>query len=111
MNIVLQQIGSHLARFLTRPRPSYEQFSILTREQLDQSLAPGDLLLIEGNSRVSTATSTNRIPAETNSILVMSFTADPFPVRRRMGSAAPKGNPDTGRQALWHLSRLAPEPP
>ncbi len=55
MNIVLQQIGSHLARFLTRPRPSYEQFSVLSQEQLDQSLAPGDLLLVEGNSRVSTA--------------------------------------------------------
>jgi len=55
MNIVLQQLGSHLARFLTRPRPSYERFSVLTQEQLDQSLAPGDLLLVEGNSRVSTA--------------------------------------------------------
>ncbi len=55
MNIVLQQIGSHLARFLTRPRPSYERFSVLSQEQLDQTLAPGDLLLVEGNSRVSTA--------------------------------------------------------
>ena len=55
MNIVLQQIGSRLARFLTRPRPSYERFSVLSQEQLDQTLAPGDLLLVEGNSRVSTA--------------------------------------------------------
>ncbi len=55
MNIVLQQLGSRLARFLTRPRPSYEQFSVLSQEQLDRSLVPGDLLLIEGNSRVSTA--------------------------------------------------------
>jgi len=55
MNIVLQQIGSYLARFLTRPRPSYEHFSVLSKEQLDQSLTPGDLLLVEGNSRVSTA--------------------------------------------------------
>jgi Permuted papain-like amidase enzyme, YaeF/YiiX, C92 family len=55
MNIVLQHIGSYLARFLTRPRPSYEHFSILSHEQLDRSLAPGDLLLVEGNSRVSTA--------------------------------------------------------
>ena len=55
MNIVLQHIGSYLARFLTRPRPSYEHFSVLSQEQLDRSLAPGDLLLVEGNSRVSTA--------------------------------------------------------
>ncbi len=55
MNIVLQHIGSYLARFLTRPRPSYEHFSVLSQEQLDLSLAPGDLLLVEGNSRVSTA--------------------------------------------------------
>jgi hypothetical protein len=55
MNIVLQQLGSRLARFLTRPRPSYERFSVLSQEQLDESLAPGDLLLVEGNSRVSTA--------------------------------------------------------
>lgn len=55
MNTVLQHIGSHLARFLTKPRPSYERFSVLSQTQLDHSLVPGDLLLIEGNSRVSTA--------------------------------------------------------
>ena len=55
MNIVLQKIGSRLARFLTKPRPSYERFSVLSQAQLDHSLEPGDLLLVEGNSRVSTA--------------------------------------------------------
>jgi Permuted papain-like amidase enzyme, YaeF/YiiX, C92 family len=55
MNTVLQQIGSRLARFLTKPRPSYERFSVLSQAQLDDSLQPGDLLLVEGNSRVSTA--------------------------------------------------------
>ena len=55
MNTVLQQIGSRLARFLTKPRPSYERFSVLSQAQLDDSLLPGDLLLVEGNSRVSTA--------------------------------------------------------
>jgi hypothetical protein len=55
MNIVLQRLGSRLARFLTKPRRSYERFSVLSQEQLDQSLVPGDLLLVEGNSRVSTA--------------------------------------------------------
>ena len=55
MNIVFRRLGSHLARFLTRPRPSYERFSVLSQEQLNRFLEPGDLLLVEGNSRVSTA--------------------------------------------------------
>ena len=55
MNTVLQQIGSYLARFLTKPHRSYEQFSVFSQERLDQLLEPGDLLLVEGNSRVSTA--------------------------------------------------------
>ncbi|CAA0078618.1 Uncharacterised protein [Halioglobus japonicus] len=55
MNIIQRQIGTYLARFLTRPHRNYERFSVLTQEQLDKSLEPGDLLLVEGNSRVSTA--------------------------------------------------------
>lgn len=55
MNNVLQKFGSHLARYLTKPRPHYQQFSVLSQAQLDQALEPGDLLLVEGNSRVSTA--------------------------------------------------------
>jgi hypothetical protein len=55
MNTILEQLGSRLARYLTRPRESYEQFSLLTEEQLDKALLPGDLLLVEGNSRISTA--------------------------------------------------------
>jgi hypothetical protein len=55
MNFVLEQIGSHLARFLTKPRTNYERFSVLSQTQLDESLQPGDLLLVEGNSRISTA--------------------------------------------------------
>ena len=55
MNTILQQLGSRLARYLTRPRESYEQFSVLTEDQLHNALQPGDLLLVEGNSRVSTA--------------------------------------------------------
>lgn len=55
MNTVLRHFGSYLARFLTRPRSNYEQFSVLTQQQLDDTLEPGDLLLVEGNSKVSTA--------------------------------------------------------
>lgn len=55
MNIIFQKLGTGLARFLTKPHRSYERFSVLNQEQLLQTLAPGDLLLVEGNSRVSTA--------------------------------------------------------
>ena len=55
MNILFQRVGNRLARFLSRPRPHYERFAVLSQEQLDHSLRPGDLLLVEGNSRVSTA--------------------------------------------------------
>lgn len=55
MNTVLQHLGSYLARFLTKPRRDYQRFSVLSQQQLDQSLQPADLMLVEGNSRVSTA--------------------------------------------------------
>tara|TARA_R110001592_G_scaffold363248_4_gene682161 strand:+ start:10491 stop:11243 length:753 start_codon:yes stop_codon:yes gene_type:complete len=55
MNIVLEKMGSILARFLSKPRRSYDLFSLIDPEQLLRSLEPGDLLLIEGKSRISTA--------------------------------------------------------
>ena len=55
MNTVLEKLGSRLAQYLTRPRPTYPEFSVLSQAQLDATLEPGDLLLVEGTSRVSTA--------------------------------------------------------
>ncbi|WP_395344196.1 YiiX/YebB-like N1pC/P60 family cysteine hydrolase [Ningiella sp. W23] len=48
-------IGARLASFLTKPRTGYRSFSTLTAEQLRENLKPGDLILVEGNSRVSSA--------------------------------------------------------
>lgn len=48
-------LGNKLAAFLNKPRASYTTFSALTSEQLKATLLPGDILLIEGNSRISTA--------------------------------------------------------
>jgi hypothetical protein len=48
-------LGDKLATYLNKPRAYYTIFSTLTNEQLKESLMPGDLLLIEGNSRISTA--------------------------------------------------------
>ncbi len=48
-------IGDRLAKFLTKPTPHYETFSVLSKKQLEADLRPGDLLLVEGNSRISSA--------------------------------------------------------
>lgn len=55
MNVILQKFGTSLARYLTRARPHYERFSILSQVQLITHLQSGDLVLVEGNSRVSAA--------------------------------------------------------
>lgn len=48
-------LGSKLARFLSSPLPNYKQFSSLTIQQLKDTLQPGDLLLVEGDTRISVA--------------------------------------------------------
>ncbi len=55
MNFVSHRLGLWLARFLSQPRSYYERFSVLSQAQLNDALRPGDLLLVEGNSRISTA--------------------------------------------------------
>ncbi|MFA7553057.1 MAG: YiiX/YebB-like N1pC/P60 family cysteine hydrolase [Spongiibacteraceae bacterium] len=55
MNSFFRLLGNGIARYITKPLPRYEVFSNITEELLEQYLQPGDLLLIEGNSRVSTA--------------------------------------------------------
>ncbi len=54
MNGILQNIGKRLANFLTRPSTRYEEFSTIPERLLADTLQPGDLLLVDGNSRVST---------------------------------------------------------
>jgi hypothetical protein len=50
-----QTLGEKLAAFLSKPRPEYRTFSTLSKTQLSAALKPGDLLLVEGNSRISSA--------------------------------------------------------
>lgn len=52
---ISRHIGNFLARFLTKPLSTYRQFSSLSQQQMRDNLQPGDLLLIEGNSRISSA--------------------------------------------------------
>jgi hypothetical protein len=55
MNAISRNIGRWLARFLERPSRSYEPFSISDTETLRRCMQPGDILLVEGNLRISVA--------------------------------------------------------
>ena len=55
MDRLLAWLGRRLARYLTRPRPQGAQAATSPHEKLAGSLEPGDVLLIEGNRRVSIA--------------------------------------------------------
>ncbi len=48
-------LGHRLARYLNRPIRRYEPFAISDPQRLAAALMPGDVLLVEGNRRVSTA--------------------------------------------------------
>lgn len=55
MNRTLGAAGRLLARYLTRPIYGYEPIATSDPEQLRRTLRPCDVLLVEGNTRVSTA--------------------------------------------------------
>jgi hypothetical protein len=50
---VLDKIGRAIARYLERPVQGYEPFTPSDPSALRQSLKPGDVLLVEGNSHIS----------------------------------------------------------
>ncbi len=53
MTFVLDRMGRVIARYLEKPVQGYEPFTPSDAEALRQSLRPGDVLLVEGNSHVS----------------------------------------------------------
>ena len=55
MNKATRLLGRYLAHFLEKPSRSYQKFSVTDTETLRQSLQPGDILLVEGNLRISVA--------------------------------------------------------
>jgi len=55
MDWILKKLGRLLAWYLTKPRPQVAQPATSPHERLAGSLEPGDVLLIEGNRRVSVA--------------------------------------------------------
>jgi len=48
-------LGRPLARFLSKPRRRYERFVLGEEDKLRATLQPCDVLLVEGDSRISTA--------------------------------------------------------
>jgi len=55
MLTITRTIGGYLAAFLSKPRPSYELHQHNSIESIFAVIKPGDILLVDGNSRISTA--------------------------------------------------------
>ncbi len=55
MNVFLSRIGMVLATYLSRPVHIHSTVPAVASERLLANLYPGDVLLVEGNSRISSA--------------------------------------------------------
>lgn len=55
MNPIMNGIGDRLARYLSRPDPRYRPLATSDPRSVAAVIAPGDVLLVEGNTRFSKA--------------------------------------------------------
>lgn len=55
MNPIMSNLGGRLARYLSRPNPRYQPLATTDPQAVAAAIAPGDVLLVEGNTRFSTA--------------------------------------------------------
>ncbi len=55
MDFMLTTAGNSLAKYLSRPGKDYNRYSLISESKLEETLRPCDLILVEGNSRISTA--------------------------------------------------------
>ncbi len=55
MNYLASKLGQILADFLQKPSRNYVNYSVTSTEILSKVLRPGDVLLVEGNHRISLA--------------------------------------------------------
>jgi len=55
MDSLTTRLGRGIAAYLERPSGDYMPFSVTDQRRLCASLQPGDVLLVEGNSRASKA--------------------------------------------------------
>ena len=58
MHWMLSGIGQAIAQYLERAEEGYEPFTPSDPEALRAALRPGDVLLVEGNNRISGVIST-----------------------------------------------------
>lgn len=55
MNPINRAIGERLAAYLTKSRPGYQLLETISIDAFAAAMQTGDILLVEGNSRISTA--------------------------------------------------------
>ena len=55
INHLKLRLGKWLANYLSQPIPNYKPFATYEIPVLEKLLKPGDILLVEGNTRISTA--------------------------------------------------------
>ena len=55
MDNLKTRIGKKIASYLEAPKPHYVPFAITSTDMLCSTLRPGDIVLVEGNTRVATA--------------------------------------------------------
>jgi hypothetical protein len=55
MDSISRALGRRLAAYLSKPRPGYERLSRLPLQDIMDALQPADIVLVDGNSHISTA--------------------------------------------------------
>jgi len=55
MDSISRALGRRLAAYLSKPRPGYERLSRLPLQDIMNALQPADIVLVDGNSHISTA--------------------------------------------------------
>lgn len=55
MYSISRALGRRLAAYLSKPRPGYERLSRLPLQDIMDTLQPADIVLVDGNSHISTA--------------------------------------------------------
>ena len=55
LDTLRRKLGNQIARYLTRPTPNYQPFCTYESPVLENCLQPGDVLLVDGDTRISTA--------------------------------------------------------
>ncbi len=83
MNPIMSNLGGRLARFLSRPNPRYKPLATTDPQAMAAAIAPGDVLLVEGNTRFSTAIKYLSQSTWSHAALYVGNAADPSDAARR----------------------------